>query len=164
MSQLTTSSAWIWLLIAPTLLVIVLWPLLSRRPAPEPIVEDFVPKQLLTDNEMEFYGRLLDALPRDALFIQVAMSALMEPRVPEGHPDFWQVRNKFAQKFVDFVVCDPSTLDVIAIIELDDRTHDAQKDADRDAMLASAGYTVLRWQSTHKPSPAEIAAAVDECR
>lgn len=162
--SLPESSAWIWLIIAPALLAIVLWPLFSRRSAPEPVVEDYLPKQLLTDNELEFYGRLLDALPRDAIFIQVAMGALMEPRVPEGHPDFWHVRNKFSQKFVDFVVCDPTTLDVVAIIELDDRTHDPVKDAERDSMLASAGYTVLRWQSTHKPSPSEISKAVNECR
>ena len=46
---------------------------------------------------------------------------------------------------------------VVAIVELDDRTHSNDKDGKRDAMLEQAGYKVVRWQSKKKPSTQEIA-------
>ena len=57
------------------------------------------------------------------------------------------------------------------VIELDDRTHDADKDARRDDMLKSAGYRTIRWHSKTNldvaairaqlfpPAPAPIAQA-----
>ena len=47
---------------------------------------------------------------------------------------------------------------VLAVVELDDRTHNAERDAKRDTMLLSAGYRTLRFPSKRKPSEAEIAA------
>ena len=48
----------------------------------------------------------------------------------------------------------------MAVIELDDRTHDADKDSKRDSMLATAGYRVVRWNSNAKPDMAAIRAAL----
>lgn len=50
------------------------------------------------------------------------------------------------------------TLDVLLVIELDDRTHDAGQDRQRDAITKAAGYQTLRFQSKHKPTVAEIAS------
>lgn len=168
------------MLVAPLFfaaLALLLWPMVAQKKRQKIATtkndndnekenddNEFIAKPLLTDNELEFYGRLLDALPRDAIFVQVAMGALMAPKAAQHTDHFWRMRSKFAQKFVDFVICEPSTLAVIAIIELDDRTHDPVKDIARDAMLASAGYTVLRWQSNRKPDATEIASAVSACR
>lgn len=55
---------------------------------------------------------------------------------------------KISQKHVDFVLCDPRDARVVLAIELDDSTHNrasAQKrDAQKDAVLASAGVPFLR--------------------
>ncbi len=55
---------------------------------------------------------------------------------------------KISQKHVDFVLCDPRDARVVLAIELDDSTHNrasAQKrDAQKDAILASAGVPFLR--------------------
>ncbi len=67
-------------------------------------------------------------------------------------------RGFFSQKIADFVVCEPQTMKVLAVVELDDRTHNAERDAKRDTMLLSAGYRTLRFPSKRKPSEAEIAA------
>ena len=58
----------------------------------------------------------------------------------------YATRNTFDRKVADFVVCDKS-FQVLAVIELDDASHKgkADKDAARDAMLANAGYRVLRY-------------------
>ena len=43
-----------------------------------------------------------------------------------------------------------------AIVELDDITHDIEKDRLRDEMLEGAFYNTVRWHSRKKPSKAEI--------
>ena len=111
-------------------------------------------KSLLTPNEQEFFGRLKRALSDDGYQVvpQVAMGALLDVALPQNHPLYWEVRRSFSQKICDFVILKPRTAEVVAIVELDDRTHDAQKDAKRDALMAQAGFTTVRWDSRAKPS------------
>lgn len=118
------------------------------------------PRPLLTENEKEFYQRLRMALPDCEVMAQVAMGALLRPIGVKTREDYFGLRGRYAQKIVDFVICDRVTLEPIAIVELDDRTHDAAKDRARDAMLTSAGYRVVRWSSRQKPGAGEIAAAI----
>lgn len=115
-------------------------------------------KALLTPNEIEFYLRLQRALPKHIVLTQVSMGALLQPRISSrsDNKEFFRVRSKFAQKIVDYVVCDRE-LAVLAIIELDDRTHNSLKDAERDAMLKEAGYRTLRFESRNKRTVAELA-------
>lgn len=121
----------------------------------------FKPKPLLTANEMEFLARLEAAAPELRIFPQVAMGALMEPAVPRGdRKAYYRLRGMFSQKIVDFVAQRRSDGGIVAVIELDDRTHDADKDARRDEMLKSAGYRILRWNSKKKPDAAAIRAAL----
>lgn len=121
---------------------------------------DYQMKVLLTDNEKEFFVRLVTALPEHIVFTQVAMGAILNPGVPRNDKRFLQIRCRFAQKIVDFVICDRATLNVIAIVELDDRTHKADRDQKRDIMLESAGYRVIRWNSRNKPAAEEIISRV----
>jgi hypothetical protein len=119
----------------------------------------FKAKPLLTPNELEFLGRLEAAVPELRICPQVAMGSILDPDVPRSDGKaYMRLRGMFAQKFVDFVAQDRKTGAVVAIIELDDRTHKADKDAKRDAMLASAGYKTVRWQSKAKPDAAAIRA------
>lgn len=113
-------------------------------------------KSPLTPNEVEFYRRLQKALPEFDVMPQVAMSSLIDTDLAEDHPEYWAQRHRFAQKVVDFVVYRRKPVGVIALIELDDRTHDANKDAMRDAMTREAGLVTLRFESRSKPSVEEI--------
>ena len=117
----------------------------------------FKQKTLLTPNELEFLGRLEAAAPELRFFPQVAMGALLDPAVPRSDAkNYFRLRGMFSQKIVDFVAQRRSDGGIVAIIELDDRTHDSGKDAKRDEMLQSAGYRIVRWQSKAKPNAAEI--------
>ena len=119
-------------------------------------------RAILTPNEREFFGRLRRALmPRFVVFSQVSMSALLEPKPAHQGREYMRLRARFSQKYVDFVVCDPETVEVVALIELDDITHDPAKDALRDEMLEGAGYTVVRWHSRNKPSPQDISRTIE---
>jgi len=117
----------------------------------------FKAKALLTPNELEFLARLELAIPEYRFCPQVSMGALLDPAVSrKDQKTYFRLRGMFSQKIVDFVMQDRKTGHIVSIIELDDRTHDAQKDAKRDVMLASAGYRVVRWNSKIKPDPATI--------
>lgn len=125
----------------------------------EPPKDRFKAKPLLSPNELEFLGRLEAAVPELRICPQVAMGSILDPDVPRSDGRaYMRLRGMFAQKFVDFVAQDRKTGAVVAIIELDDRTHKADKDAKRDAMLASAEYKTIRWQSKSKPDAVTIRA------
>lgn len=115
-------------------------------------------KDALTPNEVEFFGRLRRALPQYTVLAQVPLSALVKTTLPESHPDFWQSFDRFSRKVADFVVVDSRRMRTLAVIELDDRTHDVKRDKDRarDALLRSAGIPTVRWDSRAKPSVAAI--------
>jgi hypothetical protein len=119
-------------------------------------------RPLMTPNEREFFARLRRALPDYEVLAQVSMGALLDVNVPEGYPTLWHLRRQFAMKIIDYVVCRRDSMQLVAIVELDDRTHDGkrQQDAARDALLASAGIPTLRWDSRRKPSQREIAERV----
>ncbi|NTU76349.1 MAG: DUF2726 domain-containing protein [Alphaproteobacteria bacterium] len=110
----------------------------------------------MTANEREFFGRLARALPDYHVFSQVAFNALLDAQKGLVWRDRFQTRNRFDRKVADYVICRRDTFEVLAIVELDDRTHKAEKDQKRDVLLTGAGYRVVRFQSRSKPSEAEI--------
>jgi very-short-patch-repair endonuclease len=63
----------------------------------------------------------------------------------------------------DFVVCN-ADFDVVAVIELDDRSHDAAKrkraDATKDSAFRSAGIEVIRWHVRAMPDVATVRKAI----
>jgi hypothetical protein len=119
----------------------------------------FKAKALLTPNELEFLARLEAAAPELRFFPQVAMGALLEPAVPRSDGKaYYSLRGMFSQKIVDFVAQRRVDGSLVAVIELDDRTHSVDKDTRRDEMLVSAGYKIVRWNSKNKPDAATIRA------
>jgi hypothetical protein len=117
----------------------------------------FKKKQLLTPNEVDFYRRLVAACgSRWIVLAQVSMGALMDTTLKPSHPRYWDARNKFSQKICDFVLCEPSSLKPVLIVELDDVMHDFKKDEVRDTLAARAGYQTLRFWSRKKPSIQEL--------
>ena len=115
-------------------------------------------KALLTPNETEFFHRLQRALPSYHVFPQVSFAAFLTDDGKLGHNARWSLRARFDRKIADFVVCDPRSLRIVALIELDDSTHSASADRKRDALTKAAGYQTLRFQSKQKPTEGEIAA------
>jgi len=115
-------------------------------------------RKLMTANELEFFGRLLSALPGHYVFPQVAMSALIEAASGDKKKAYGD-RLRIAQQRADYVVCTAAG-EVVAVIELDDRTHSQAKDQLRDARLEQAGIRTVRFQSRNKPTPAAIHVAI----
>jgi len=115
-------------------------------------------RPLMTDNELEFFGRLVAALPDHYIFPQVSMGALLEPISTDKKKAFGD-RNRIAQKRIDYVVCN-KRCEVVAVVELDDRTHSRAKDKVRDEMLEQAAIRTVRFQSRQKPAAEVIRATV----
>lgn len=94
----------------------------------------------LTKNEQPMYFRLVEAFPELIVLAQVSFSALLTSNDRAS-------RNKFDRKTADFVLCTKSFA-VVAVIELDDASHNgkAKEDAERDALLASVGHSVVRFK------------------
>lgn len=126
----------------------------ARERAIEDASVALVPKDLLTPNEREFFGRLESASAGLGLEVvpQVAMGALLDVNLDKTNPLYWPLRRTFDKKIIDFVVYEKRSMRVLTIVELDDRTHDPEKDRKRDAMMAKAGFRTIRWDSRRKPS------------
>lgn len=64
-------------------------------------------------------------------------------------------RNTFNKKIIDFIIYSKDQK-IVAVIELDDKTHDKDKDDKRDAMLSQAKYNLYRFDSRKKPTVKEL--------
>lgn len=118
----------------------------------------FKRRQLMTANEVEFFNRLVVALPDHYVFPQVSMQALIEAvssDKKQAHSD----RLRIAQQRADYVICN-SACEVVVVVELDDRTHSATKDQVRDSRLEQAGIRTIRFRSQNKPTMEAIREAV----
>jgi len=110
-------------------------------------------KELMTDNEFEFFNRLIQALPEYYVFPQVSMGAVLDAMKDEKRSQAG--RNTFNKKIIDYVIYGKDKK-IVAIIELDDKTHTQEKDDKRDTMLLEARYKVFRFDSRKKPTIEEI--------
>lgn len=110
----------------------------------------------LTANEQKMYFRLAESAPDLLVLAQISFSSLLTAKQ-------WAVRNTFNRKVADFALCDRG-FNVIAIVELDDSSHDGKGHADtaRDALLSGAGYKVLRWRGI--PDVATVKQALEPLR
>lgn len=121
----------------------------SGPPAP-------VARPLMTQRERAVLAQLERILPAYRIHAQVAMGALLKVPARPGRRSHHSDRNAFAQKIIDFVVEDPATGRVVALIEVDDRSHDPSKDRTRDAMTGAAGYRTLRIPASARPTFDEV--------
>lgn len=114
-------------------------------------------KKPLTQQEQVLYYRLVKALPGHRVLAQVSLSALIG--IKKGK-DWQRAFNQTSRKYADFVICSPA-FEVLAIIELDDKSHDTEKgqkaDRTKDSALQSAGHRVIRWRQKDIPPVEEIA-------
>ncbi|WP_257720742.1 DUF2726 domain-containing protein [Roseateles depolymerans] len=93
----------------------------------------------MTPREQSMYFRLVETFPDHVVLAQVAFSAILTTK---DRP----TRATFDRKVCDFVLCSKG-FEVIAVIELDDASHQGreQADAKRQALLTRAGYRVERF-------------------
>lgn len=102
------------------------------------------PAPLMTKRERIVCSFIEQAIPQARVHAQVSMGAIVQPAKGLDRSRATSVRNRFSSQRVDYVLEDRASGRVIALIELDDRTHDIWADAQRDTMTGRAGYTTIR--------------------
>ena len=101
---------------------------------------------LFTRNEWQNYKTLREVAEVKGYMIcpKVRLLDIVKPK--NGEPKYKTLLYKIQSKHVDFVVCDKN-MNIKAIIELDDSTHDTEKGKERDAfvdtVLKGVGYKVI---------------------
>lgn len=127
-----------------------------ERPAPTPEPPRFRPVEIMTQTEKRFCTMLEEAVPEFSIHPQVAMEALINAIDAKD-------RVRIKGRRIDFVVKGPDH-SILALVELDDRSHDTSlrraDDAQRDKRLKDAGYPVIRWrcEDGRRPTVPEIRA------
>lgn len=104
---------------------------------------------LLTEHEQDLFWRLKEAAGRDLVVApQVVFGAFLKVRTM-ALVDKTKARHQVAHNRGDFIVCNKE-FRVVAVIELDDATHDksAQKALDRrrDQLLKTVGVKAIRYR------------------
>ena len=105
-------------------------------------------KPLLTKTEQRFFLVLREVVPRHYLiFAQVRLADLVKVR--PGTPLFRKFLFQVTNKSIDFVICDPKTLNVVLALELDDSTHQLGERRKRDVLVnnifQAAKISLVRW-------------------
>lgn len=136
--------------------------LLGRRQAAQTVAGAYeaVPA-LLTPAERSFFGVLQQAVASDyQIFAKVRLADIVRPVRNPSRSGWQSAFNRITGKHVDFVLCDSSSLGVVAVIELDDRTHGRFERGVRDGLvdsaLTDARIPVLRVSAQQSYSPAQI--------
>ena len=75
---------------------------------------------IMSEREKSLYQDLISLYPDHKIFVQVALSQLLD--VARDHPDQIAIPGRFKQLVADFVLC-RSDLNIVTVIKLDDRTH-----------------------------------------
>jgi very-short-patch-repair endonuclease len=131
----------------------------ARLPKKLPVVAN----ALLSRAEQVLYGRLVRAFPGHVVLAQVALSQLLMVDRAQAGSSAQAVRNRFQQLVADFVICAPD-FSALAVVELDDRSHqrDAQieRDQRKDAFVQAAGLKMIRLSVADLPNEAALRALV----
>ena len=119
----------------------------------------FYAKKPLSQPEQILYFRLVQALPDHIILAQVQLSRLLG--VKKGN-NYQAWSNRINRMSADFVVCNKDS-SIVAVIELDDATHEREDrqaaDAKKDKALGAAGVQIVRWQAKAIPDLASIQRA-----
>jgi hypothetical protein len=119
--------------------------------------------RFLTTNEKSFLMTLDAALGRNyRAFAQVRLAELVSPTLGANPASRRQALNGVMAKSVDFVICDVLTLDPVAAIEVDDRSHllpeRQRRDAFVNALFLEIGLPLMRVKARRAYSVDELRA------
>lgn len=116
----------------------------------------FYAKHVLSKPEQVLYHRLVTALPEYIVLAQVQASRVLG--VKKGF-NFNEWNNRINRLSYDFVIC-AKDLTVLAVVELDDKSHEATSRAETDEKknkaTSAAGIRLIRWHVKAIPDQMQI--------
>ncbi|MDA0147349.1 DUF2726 domain-containing protein [Vibrio sp. LaRot3] len=121
-------------------------------------VEHTKQSHLATENEKKMYFALQKALPPEyVIHCQVSLMALVKPTDFKNNSRTWAKR-------MDYVITDKATR-ILAVIELDDSSHNKKKRQERDEYVNNAlhgHHPLIRFQTQRFYEPSEIALKLEQ--
>lgn len=97
---------------------------------------------LFTPAERSFFGVLQSALGKDAqVFGKVRVADVIKPAKGLTRSDWQRAFNAISSKHFDFVICRPDSLEIVCVVELNDRSHNSKTRKKRDELLERACRT-----------------------
>ena len=134
-----------WIVLAALVVLALIALIFLTRSAPGALPY-FSREKLLTDGELAFYTVLRQTLPSHmAISLKVRLADVLDCSSAARQQGYFA---KVSQKHLDFVLYDITTTQILAAIELDDKTHQRRDRQNRDQFLneamATAGVKLLR--------------------
>lgn len=151
------------ILLIAIVVIVLLKELIARNAVHQPF--PYKKKALLSHAERSFYGVLSQAVgDRFVILSKVVLYEFIGIHSQENRGIWQTFMNKINQKNVDFIICDSATMDVLLVIELDDKSHDNTKRRDRDAfvdkVMAIAEIPILHFKARHAYSITDLRSQV----
>ena len=115
--------------------------------------------------ERSFYGVLVQAVAARCVILgKIRLADIIKPEPGLSPSQRTSALNRVSSKHVDFVLCDPASLTILGVIELDDKSHLAerrkQRDAFVDAALRDAGIPILHVTAQRAYSTSDVRAQI----
>lgn len=120
---------------------------------------------ILSVAEQKFYKALCQGLNNQFLILmKVRVADVLQPDTGITKSEWTSAFNKIKSKHFDFLICDLNTYEIIAAIELNDRSHQRANRKKRDKFLnaacESANFPLMRITARQVYSSQEIKSAV----
>ncbi len=145
--------------------IAALWKRQTEDPSEEVTYE--ARPELFSPAERSFFGVLEQAVAGQYRVMgKVRLGDLLQPEKDLTRSQRTGAWNRIHQKHVDFVLCQPDTLAVAGVVELDDASHRRKDRADRDGFvdkaLSTAGIPIVHFVACKAYSVQELTAKLGE--
>jgi hypothetical protein len=158
-----------WFVVAVVVIVVVLalLGLLARRGASVEHLPYSKASALFSPAERSFFGVLTQAVGKDfCVFGKVRVADVLTVNGGLAPSARTIAQNRINSKHFDFVLCAPTDLSVLCVIELNDASHAQKKRQDRDDFLAAAcnaaRLPLVVFPARAAYSPAELSRQIAE--
>ncbi len=159
-------TALVFVLVAVVLIAIIIAIVIAKRRRTSTgelkIEWPFYAKHVLSKPEQVLYHRLVTALPEYIVLAQVQASRVLG--VKKGF-NFNEWNNRINRLSYDFVICAKDST-VLAVVELDDKSHEAisraETDEKKNKATSAAGIRLIRWHVKAIPDQIQIQSMFTE--
>ena len=149
-----------WIIVSVLIICVLIF--LSKRNIKQPVDYPYELRQkLFSPAERSFFGVLCQAANGQAFVLgKVRIADVIKPAKGLGRSAWQRAFNRISAKHFDYVICKENDLSVMAVIELDDSSHDKKKQIDRDKFVegvcTAASLTLQRFKASQSYNVLEI--------
>ncbi|OBT07013.1 hypothetical protein A9267_14155 [Shewanella sp. UCD-FRSSP16_17] len=123
--------------------------------------------KLFSHAERSFLGVLDTACAAQyRVFAKVRVADVLTPEKGLNRSNWQTAFNRISAKHFDYLLCKPDTMEFVAAIELDDKSHNSKRAQKRDALIndacKSAQLPLIRFQAKARYSMQEVKQVIEK--